>query len=387
MHTTILNSEFDGIRPYHNEEIPEAMQRIADAHEMKNIASFLFPEMKLIEVRDMIRSIETTDEFQKLLAEKAFQKIVKQTTKGVTVEGFEHIDTTQSHIFVMNHRDIVLDSTLFEIALIEQGIQTTEICIGDNLMPSQFFIDIWRSNKMVKVIRGASIRETLQNSLVFSKYLRHTIRNRHESVWIAQRNGRTKDGLDVTDPALIKMFAMSGTENVLASIAELNIIPVAISYQIEPCDWMKTRELFLSKDAPYHKTPNEDFQSILTGIMQKKGKVHITIGAPINPKLDICKNLSNNEIFKSIAKLIDDEIMHGYKLFDTNYIAYDLLNHTNQYASHYTEEAKQQFIIDMNEKIAKIGLEFYPELCRLFFSIYANPVFSAKNGQLNHKKQ
>ena len=378
MNTTVLNSEFDEIRPYHNEEITEAMQRIADSHEIKNIASFLFPEMKLTEFRDMIRSIETTEEFQKLLAVKAFQKIVTQTTNGVTIEGFEHIDTSTNHIFVMNHRDIVLDSTLFQIALINHGFRTTEICIGDNLMPSQFFIDIWRSNKMVKVIRGASIRETLQNSLIFSKYLRNTIVHKHESVWIAQRNGRTKDGMDVTDPALIKMFAMSGTDDVLASIAELNIIPVAISYQIEPCDWMKTRELFLSKDAPYQKAPNEDFQSIITGIMQKKGKVHITIGQPINARLASCKNLSNHEIFKGVAKLIDDEIINGYKLFDTNYIGYDLLNRTDQYASHYTEEAKQHFIIDMNEKIAKIGLEYYPELCKIFFSIYANPVFSRK---------
>jgi 1-acyl-sn-glycerol-3-phosphate acyltransferase len=376
MNTTILDSEFDKIRPYRNEEIPEAMQRIADAHEVKNIASFLFSEMSLTEFRDMIRSIETTEEFQKLLAIKAFQKIVKQTTNGVAIDGFENIDTSKNHIFVMNHRDIVLDSTLFQIALIEHGFRTTEICIGDNLMPSQFFIDIWRSNKMVKVVRGASIRETLQNSLVFSKYLRNTIKNKHESVWIAQRNGRTKDGIDVTDPALIKMFAMSGTGDISTSIAELNIIPVAISYQIEPCDWMKTRELFLSKDAAYQKAQNEDFQSIITGIMQRKGMVHITIGKPINSKLELCKKLPNLAIFKGIAKLIDNEIIQGYKLFDTNYIAYDLLNRTDKYASHYTEEAKQQFIIDMNEKIAKIGLEFYPELCKIFYSIYANPVFS-----------
>jgi hypothetical protein len=275
----------------------------------------------------------------------------------------------------MNHRDIVLDSTLFQIALMEHGFKTTEICIGNNLMPTQFFIDIWRSNKMVKVIRGASIRETLQNSQIFSKYLRNSIVNKCESVWIAQRNGRTKDGIDVTDPALIKMFAMSGTTDILNSIAELNIIPVAISYQIEPCDWMKTRELFLSKDAPYQKAPNEDFQSILTGIMQKKGKVHITIGKSINSKLESCKELPNQAIFKGIAKLIDDEIIGNYKLFDTNYIAYDLLNHTDN-SLHYTDEAKEQFVINMNEKIAQIGLKFYPELCKIFFSIYANPVFS-----------
>ncbi|MCL2415106.1 MAG: 1-acyl-sn-glycerol-3-phosphate acyltransferase, partial [Bacteroidales bacterium] len=283
MSTTVLNNEFEKIRPYNNDEIPEAMQRIADAHEVGNIVSFLFPEMKLTEVRDLIRSIETTEEFQKLLAIKSFQKIVKQTTKGVTVEGFENIDTAKSHIFVMNHRDIVLDSSLFQIALMDHGFKTTEICIGDNLMPTQFFVDIWRSNKMVKVIRGANIRETLQNSQIFSRYLRNTILDKRESVWIAQRNGRTKDGIDVTDPALIKMFAMSATTDILTSIAELNIIPVSISYQIEPCDWMKTRELFLSKDAPYQKALNEDFQSIITGIMQRKGKVHITIGKAINP--------------------------------------------------------------------------------------------------------
>ncbi|MCL2415133.1 MAG: hypothetical protein FWC94_07850, partial [Bacteroidales bacterium] len=133
---------------------------------------------------------------------------------------------------------------------------------------------------------------------------------------------------------------------------------------------------FLSKDAPYQKALNEDFQSIITGIMQRKGKVHITIGKAINPRLDTCKDLPNHKIFKGIARLIDDEIVNNYKLFDTNYIAYDLLNHTDKYASHYTEEAKEQFVIRMNEKIAQIGLKFYPELCKIFFSIYANPVFS-----------
>jgi len=383
MNTTNLNSEFDKIRPYTNDEIPEAMQRIADAHEVANIVSFLFPEMKLIEVRDLIRNIETTEEFQKLLAVKSFQKIVKQTTNGVTIEGFENIDTSKNHIFVMNHRDIVLDSSLFQIELMNHGFKTTEICIGDNLMPTQFFVDIWRSNKMVKVVRGAGLRETLHNSQIFSKYLRNTIVNKNESVWIAQRNGRTKDGVDVTDPALIKMFAMSGTNDILASIAELNIIPVAISYQIEPCDWMKTRELFLSKDAPYQKAQNEDFQSILTGIMQRKGKVHITIGKPINSKLETCKNLPNPSTFRHIAKLIDNEIVNNYKLFDTNYIAYDLLNRADKYASHYTEEAKEQFIINMNEKIAQIGLKFYPELCKIFCSIYANPVFSLNSSHHN----
>jgi hypothetical protein len=134
--------------------------------------------------------------------------------------------------------------------------------------------------------------------------------------------------------------------------------------------------LFLSKDAPYQKSPNEDFQSILTGIMQKKGEVHIAIGKPVNPNLESCKNLPNQTIFKGIAKLIDDEIINNYKLFDTNFIAYDLLNRTDKYALHYTAEAKEQFIINMNEKIAQIGLKFYPELCKMFCNIYANPVFS-----------
>jgi 1-acyl-sn-glycerol-3-phosphate acyltransferase len=372
-------TEFDKIRPYTNAEIPSVMQRIADAREIENIASFLFPEMKLTEVRELIRGIETTDEFQKFLVDKVVEKIVKQTTTGVTFEGFEHIDASKNHIFVMNHRDIVLDSLLFQIALMNHGFSTTEICVGDNLMSSPFIIDISRSNKMIKVIRGASIREALQNSLVFSNYLRNTIVNKHESIWIAQRNGRTKNGIDVTDSALIKMFAMSGTNDILTSIAELNIIPISISYQIEPCDWMKTRELFLSKNAPYQKAPNEDFQSIITGIMQRKGNVHIAIGKPINPKLELCENLPNHAVFKGIAKLIDDKIISNYKLFDTNFIAYDLLNRSDKYISHYTEDAKAEFMIDMNEKIAQIGLKNYSELHELFCGIYANPVLSKES--------
>lgn len=378
MEKTVFDGEFDEIRPYADDEIPDAMLRIADAHELKSIASFLFSNMKLTEFRDLIRNIETTEEFQIFIVEKAFRKISKQTIRNVTVEGFEKIEPSKNYIFVMNHRDIVLDSALFQIALLERGFKTTEMCIGSNLMPTRFFVDVWRSNKMVKVIRGAGIRESLQRSLIFSKYLRYAITHKKESIWIAQRNGRTKDGIDVTDPALIKMFAMSGTNDLLASMTELNIVPVSISYQIEPCDWMKTRELFLSKDAPYKKTYNEDFQSIITGIMQKKGNVHIAIGNPINPILKTMDASSNSEFFKSIAGLIDHEIINGYKLFDTNYIASDLLHNTDHYAQHYTDDAKQQFIIDMNEKIAKIGLGFYAELREIFMNIYANPLISRR---------
>jgi hypothetical protein len=245
-------------------------------------------------------------------------------------------------------------------------------------MPNQYFEDICRSNKMIKVIRGSSIREMLQNANDLSTIIRQTIVEAKRSVWIAQRGGRTKDGNDFTDQGIIKMFAMSGGEDLFESIMQLNIIPVAISYQIESCDWMKTKELLLSRNDVYVKAPNEDFQSIVTGIMQRKGEVGLRMMKPLNEKLlaqkDEFMTLSGNDRFRFIANLIDQDIQSGYHLFDTNYIAYDMMNKSVKYSDRYTQEAKKNFIIDMNEKIAKIGHSNYEELKEIFLALYANPV-------------
>ncbi|MDR2511629.1 MAG: 1-acyl-sn-glycerol-3-phosphate acyltransferase [Bacteroidales bacterium] len=374
-----MKDEFTDIRPYLDEEVAMATQRMAKARQLHQLMSFLYPDKPIEEIIPFVKSLKSTDDFQTQLVIPAFRDVLNFTSNGLIIAGFENFDGKPC-LFVSNHRDITLDAVILNdtILKLKNGYTTTNICVGDNLMPNQFLEDICRSNKMIKVIRGTSIREMLQNSMNLSKIIRKTIIDNQHPVWIAQRGGRTKDGNDSTDQGIIKMFAMSSDKDLFSNIFELNIIPLAVSYQIEPCDWMKAKEMLLSKNNVYVKAPNEDFQSIITGIMQRKGTVCLKMMEPLNDKLiekkDEFLELSGNDRFRFIANLIDEEIHLGYHVFDTNYIAYDILNKSLKYADKYTQEAKKNFIVDVNEKIAKIGHSNYEELREIFLTMYANPV-------------
>ena len=370
-----MNTKFDDIRPYVDAEIPAAMQRIAESEHLPAIAKFLFPEKTLNEVQEMLRGYTKIRDFQ-LEAMYAFNyQVVKQTAGTFTHSGIEHLDPEKNYLFVSNHRDIVMDASLLQYTLCTEGRRTTEITFGSNLMVSQLVVDIGRSNKMFKVVRGGNAREFYKNSLRLSEYIRYTIVEKGESVWIAQRNGRTKDGNDVTDQGVVKMFCMSGGKDLVQSLGELNIVPMAISYQWEPCDFFKTREVYLSRNgAKYVKEKNEDFTSILTGITQPKGNIHIAICEPLRQEelQQLSKEKTPNNFYKNIALLIDQRIYDNYKLHDTNYIAHDLRSKTDTCAAHYTSEEKERFI----QRCNKILSEFKDDreaVEQIFLGIYANP--------------
>jgi hypothetical protein len=271
-----MQSKFDDIRPYYRDEIPPAMQRVAESEHFGMLSHYIFPEKNTEDVREMVRNIRTTDEFQQKVMYYANRQIVRRSITDLAAEGIEKLDPRKRYLFVSNHRDIMLDSSLLQLMLYENGFETTEITFGSNLMNPQLVVDIGKANKMFKVIRGSNIREFIRNSLHLSEYIRHTITEKGESIWIAQRNGRTKDGLDATDQGIIKLFCMSKPGDLVQSADELNIVPVAISYQIEPCDMLKTRELYLTRNGEkYVKQPGEDLNSILTGITQQKGHVRL----------------------------------------------------------------------------------------------------------------
>lgn len=366
-----MTNEFDEIRPYYDSEIPAAMQRMAADPLLHKVAEFLMPNTPFEEVQHLFRSIRTTEEFQKKIMYEAVYTVARKTTDGFTTDGFEHLDPNECYLFVANHRDIVLDASLLQIALVDHGMRTSEITFGSNLMKPQFVVDYGKSNKMFKVVRGANMRDFLTNSQLLSRYMRGKIERKEDSVWIAQRNGRTKNGIDATDQGIIKMFAMSGSGNVLESIESLHIVPVAISYQIEPCDSLKAHELYFSRKGPYVKSPMEDLNSIITGILQPKGKVHMQIMPCINERLKSLEKLTKNELYKGVAELIDEEISAGYKLYDNNYIAYDLLHQTNQYADKYTPEAKERFQVHQNKILALLPI-LNDEISTIFLEIYAN---------------
>jgi hypothetical protein len=371
----MMNTSFDDLRPYVEAEIAPAMQRIAESEYFPMMSQFIFPDKEVEEVRNAVRQIRTTDEFQQQIMYCLHQKILDLSVESFTYEGLEYVDPAKSYLFISNHRDIMLDSSLLQYVLFTNGFRTTEITFGDNLMNSQLMIDVGKSNKMFKVVRGGNMRDFYNKSLHLSNYIRHTIKEKHESVWIAQRGGRTKDGNDTTDQGIIKMFCMSDTDDLVRSISELNLVPVAVSYQIESCDILKTRELYLSHNrTKYEKQPGEDLNSILTGVMQQKGKIHLCICEPIRrDELEAIEYNQPNEFYKAIAALVDRRILRHYKLYNNNYIAHDIRSGSNTCSAYYTPDEKAAFIARTEAMLRQVEGE-KDVLMSIFLGIYASPV-------------
>ncbi len=374
-----MQNKFDDIRPYYPSEIPPAMQRITESEHFGILSQYIFPDKNIEDVKKMIRRIRTTDEFQINVMYAANQQIVLNSITDLSFDGLDQLDPQKSYLFVSNHRDIMLDSSLLQYILHRNGFRTTEITFGSNLMNPQLVVDIGKANKMFKVIRSSNIRDFLKNSMHLSEYIRYTIKEKEESIWIAQRNGRTKDGNDATDQGIIKMFCMSKSSNLIDSVDELNIVPVAISYQIEPCDILKTRELNLSQNPDkYIKQPGEDLNSILTGIMQQKGCVNISFCKPIMKEELEFDHKIPNEFYKNVATLIDKRINGHYKLYNNNYIAHDIRSGKTTYSENYTKEAKEAFVARCNYMLNQIDGN-KDTLMSIFLGIYANPVDNADN--------
>lgn len=370
-------NKFDDIRPYNNEEFLAAMQRIVDSEHFPLVAQYLYPDMDVDVLRSRMRNFTTIREFQHDVMYHVNEVIIRKSTSGLTYGGIQHLSPNERYLFVSNHRDIMLDACLLQYVLVINGHETSEITFGANLMHPSFVVDIGKSNKMFKVERPnrMNAREFYLSSMHLSEYIRYCITEKNESVWIAQRNGRTKDGIDLTDQGIIKMFSMSRAKEPVEALAELHIVPVAISYEWESCDILKARELSLSRNTVYVKQPGEDLNSILTGITQPKGQVHIEICPPITRsdlKL-IADSHSASEFHREVAALIDKPIHAAYKLYPNNYIAHDLLTNTSQYSSYYSEEQKTDFLKYLNR------VNEYPdcdqtEIRQILLKIYANPV-------------
>ena len=354
---------FEDIRPYTDAEIPAAMQRIAAYPEFRVVCGYLFPDKPFDAVASLLTSCRTVDEFQVRFMVPVVESVMDKSTDGVTAEGFGKLDPDRRYLFVSNHRDITLDATFFQVLLHRAGLRTSEITFGANLMQGGLVVDFGKSNKMFRVERPTTVsspREFLRCSMRLSEYIRWTLLEKRESIWIAQRNGRTKDGLDATDQGIIKMFSMAG------DIEDLNIVPLAVSYEWEPCDVLKAAELAaLERDGHYEKRAGEDLHSILAGITQPKGRVHYTVCDPVTPgDLAPWKNLPLNAFCRETANLIDRRLQAGYRIWPNNRIAYDLLSPAA--SGGYTEAEKAAF----EAHLAAVPEHLRPTVLR----IYAGPL-------------
>lgn len=388
----MMNKDYDSIRPYSDKETSAALKRVADAPELTDISTFLYGhgQGKEEALRALLRTLSTIDEFQSKVMAGVIRSILNQTSASLEISGLEHVDDGRKHVLMSNHRDIILDPAIMQLIFFENNVSTTEIAVGDNLIANSFIEDIFRSNRMIKVVRGGSPKEKYLASALLSSYMRENISSGRCSVWIAQRNGRAKDGRDNTSQSVLKMFEMSGKGDFVKDFLEMSILPFAISYQYEPCDFLKARELYVSRRGRYVKKPGEDTRSIITGITQNKGGIAFSF-SPALSESDIvsCAACGKNDCFKALASLLDDRICSGYRLWDTNYIAYDIKDGHAGHVAKYTAQAREAFVMRMEKGLSAIvekdpGID-KEELREIFLSIYSNPVRSARERQAADK--
>lgn len=376
-------TEFSDIAPFNDEEAAAALARVSNHPNVPWVSKFLFPDKPQTFLRDALRSIHSVEEFQQIIMSQAVQWVIDNTITEFTYDGIENIKKLGTPYLAMsNHRDIILDPALTQIVLQRNGLPETQICVGDNLLKQKTIELLIRSNRMIKVIRGISARELYLSSQVLSKYIRETITSGTASVWIAQRQGRTKDGIDITEQGLLKMVDMSGTKDFVQNFMEVHIVPLSISYEYEPCDIMKARETVIKRHTgTYVKGEDEDLQSIMVGIRQPKGHVHLHVGDPLTEEeireASLC---DKNDRYQSIRHAVDRRVIEGYKLWKTNYMAYDLVNGEGKYANQYTQKDMEQFQGYLAQQLIKVEStldrrEMFDELLH----IYSNPVVSKEN--------
>jgi 1-acyl-sn-glycerol-3-phosphate acyltransferase len=368
-----MDSKFNAIRPYHDSEINQAIQSILDEPMLKSIMNFTFPTMSDEAWKNTLCEVQSTDEFQKNIIYKTLQNVLKISSDGLTTSGFEQLEPNTPYLFISNHRDIILDTSLLNFTLCDHDLLLTASAIGDNLVKKPFLNILAKINRNFLVLRDLPPRELLESSILLSEYIEKMLCEEKRSVWIAQREGRTKDGNDATHSGVLKMLSFAaGKENVITFFKKLKIVPVSISYQYDPTDALKLPELIASiNNQTYVKSENEDFNSIYNGIIGQKKGIHIHAGNVLDKELEEAEQLTiSNKQIKVLAQIIDKAIISNYRLWSSNYIAYDLLYRTDKYAAHYSDEEKIAFEQRLHSKIDSSDSVHNHQ----FLAMYANPV-------------
>lgn len=365
-----IQKDFQDIVPYSDKDVQPVLQRMikepAFIKLIKSVNAQITPEVLQMQAQ----GIDTIEGFQKKFISPIVASILKNSVDELTYSGLENLEPGKAYLFISNHRDILLDSTLLNYILLTNNISSTQLAIGDNLLIQPWIADFFKLNKSFIVKRGLPGRELLKFSKVLSRYIAYTIQEKKESIWIAQREGRTKDGMDETQQGLLKMLTMSESKNFKQLIMSLNIVPVAISYQYESCDKLKAKENYKKQFEDYKKSPKADLYSMISGIRGQKGNIHIAVGKPLNDDFaQFDESLQKNDFLKLTADLIDQRIFSLYQLWNTNYIAWDIKNNTTLHENEYSKEEKEEFVRYI-EKLSDINKELKPFLLQ----IYAGPV-------------
>ena len=369
-----MDSRFEDIRPYNDREAQFVLSNLLEDKGFQKALNLLADRYPMEQMKEEFEHFHSIYDFQKTIVKRFIDYFVSASTAGVTYEGIENLVPNKPYLFIANHRDIVMDSALLQRYFFDAGFNSTKIAFGDNLLSSPSLTAFAKVNKLFMVKRGGTPRERLANSQLLSEYIHHIITEEKESIWIAQRNGRTKNGIDLTQQGLIKMIGNFAKPAFLEGLQSLNIVPVTVSYEYESCDRLKARELALSEESAYVKKPGEDFDSMKQGVMGYKGHVHFVIGKPLNDEIGrISTELPINEQAMEVCHLIDKQIYNNFKLFPNNYIAYDLQENRKEFADHYTDEQKSVFLDYLYKQ--SVADDVPPEKMMLYLlDIYGNPV-------------
>ena len=370
-------SIYDDIRPFDPEELPVAFERLLSDAQFQQVLGYLYPGVPLEAIKTKMMACKTNLEFQLAFCYGFLKDLMAKASKGFDMN-VEAVDVTKRYTFVSNHRDIVLDSALLDVLLYDAGFNTTcEIAIGDNLLSLPWVKDLVRLNKSFIVQRSLSPREFLMASKKMAEYMHYVVGEKNDNIWIAQREGRAKDSNDRTQPSILKMMAMGGEGSPVDRLRQLHIVPLAISYEYDPCDFLKAAEFQLKRDVPgWKKTALDDVNSMRTGIMGYKGEVHYHCAPCIDGFLDnLSPDIPKTKVFDVIAEHIDKEIFRNYRLYPSNYIALDMLESNEAHAGRYTAEDKAAFEKYLQGQIVRIDIPNKDEafLRERMLTMYANP--------------
>jgi len=368
---------FQSIRPYNNDEVTGVIEQLLKEPMFLKVLPAVYPKRDIEEVIQNLEKISSVKKFQKEVVYEYLRAIIDKTINKLSFSGLENLGPDKNFLFMSNHRDIILDSALMNVILFENNIKTSEIAIGSNLLIFPWIEMLVKLNKSFVVKRNLPVKEMLLASKELSAYIQYVLLEKKRSVWIAQKEGRTKNGNDSTHSGLLKMIHMSSNEPLSSYIRSINLVPVSISYEVEPCDKHKTQELYIRmKDGKYIKNPKEDLLSMVGGLNNFKGRVHICFGKVLDEELDILDSIPNfNEQYGKLAQIVDQSIHENFRLFEGSYIAYDILSKSEKFKDKYTNAEFRSFSRHLLSQISEIEGD-KETIKQIFLGIYANPLIN-----------
>lgn len=374
-----IPAEFSSFRPYEPEEMPAAFDSLLADPQFNQILSAYFKDVPFEMVKARLYACKDTLDFQKTFLYGIVKDLMTKCTTACRMDSSSLPEKNENYTFVSNHRDIVLDSAFLDVLLLDNGFPTTaEIAIGDNLLGLPWIEPLVRLNKSFIVRRSAVMREMLHNSRLMSEYMHFAINEKHANIWIAQREGRAKDSDDRTQESVLKMMAMGGNGDTPAErLRSLHIVPLAISYEYDPCDYLKAKEFQQKRDIEgFRKSREDDLLNMQTGIFGFKGQVHYVAAPCVNAWIDEYATLPKGSFFKAVAERMDREIHSRYRIYPSNYVALDMLEGKKAHAGNYTEEEEKAFQAYLASRLKLIDLPGKDEayLTERLLTMYANPL-------------